>query len=90
METKISGTNWYRKYNDGYKEQGGIGYTSNDTTTATLNFLISFSNTNYSCIVTGSWKGTTDHGWDYVHSKTVSSCKVVSNQGNINYFACGY
>ena len=90
IETGVSGKQWYRKYSDGYKEQGGIGYANNDTKIAILNFLISFSNTNYSCVVAGSWESSTSGGWDYVHSKTVSSCKVVANRGDINYYACGY
>ena len=48
VETRVEGTSWYKKYNNGWVEQGGrtgwLGYGSRVGVT----FLIPFINTNYS------------------------------------------
>lgn len=48
-------TQWYRKWSDGWIEQGGIynhGSFIKDLPGANINFLINFSNTNYQIIAT--------------------------------------
>lgn len=49
VETYINETSWYRVYSDGWCEQGGL-YTN--TSTQTVSFLKTFSNTNY-CVYFG-------------------------------------
>ena len=51
IESSVSGTTWYRVYNDGWVEQGGIIYSvSNETRTITLPKAM--ANTNYYCACT--------------------------------------
>lgn len=46
-----SGTTWYRKYSDGWIEQGGTVGVSNGTHTSTKSFPLAFSTTNYILVV---------------------------------------
>ncbi len=82
------GTNWYRKWSDGWVEQGGNGKAP-----STLNFLLPFSN-DYQAFAT-----RTSGGYEYsviVTSKTSLSCYVdIRAQGNVlttgdfDFYACG-
>lgn len=44
------GNQWYRKWSDGWIEQGGVSTGAADNTGATINLLQSYSNTNYTLI----------------------------------------
>ena len=55
VETGGDSTQWYRKWNDGWIEQGGIynyGSFIKDLGGANINFLINFSNVNYQIFAT--------------------------------------
>ena len=78
---------WYRKWKSGWLEQGGTNF--NPT------FMKSFSNTNYTIII------TTTMGWGYVASinaKTTNGCTFHQWQsasgGNFSnsllWYACGF
>ena len=56
-QTWRSGNDWYRVYSDGWIEQGGITSQTNTT----INFLKSFSNTNY--IFTATKRNPTTDSW---------------------------
>ena len=93
-----SGTSWYRKYSDGWIEQGGrFTYNQNNSVHATLNFNISFTNTNYQIVGSGyRTDGSPNQGFVTFKDFNTSYCTVAlwddasSNPGIINWYACGY
>ena len=91
-ETWSSGTSWYRKYSDGWIEQGGSVSFGNDSPN-TVSLHAGFSNTNY----------TLTFGVQSVHdgcafrfigcqSKSTTSFSVWANKNYIvkDWHACGY
>lgn len=87
-------TTWYRKYSDGWVEQGGNS-SANHSNRATVTYPVSFSNDNFSLCVSNK-TNTNGEGYYWnaftVLSHTKSSC-VVSNWGGteeFSWFACGY
>lgn len=84
-----SGDKWYRKYSNGWIEQGGIWYTSNTT----LSFNIAFSNTNYTIV------GSENQGDDNAraikfnrNNATTTSIRMVGSANPIGvcWYACGF
>ena len=97
IESYISGTTWYRKYSDGWIEQGGRVTTT--ATSGTVTFYKAFSNTNYGIFCqegekpTAETAGTDTSGYaenigltNYTTTTVRYSC--VSNR-YFNWFACG-
>lgn len=90
-----NGQNWWRKYSDGFIEQGGIVTNAgNGYTTTTINLNIAFSSTNYSVCPIGTWKDGTGKG-SVIKGKTETYFVVewVSYTSNGLYpcwYACGY
>lgn len=87
-----SGSSWYRKYSDGWIEQGGIATVTWETVT----FVVPFSNTNYTSLITPLYHNTqTIFNWS-ITSKTTSKMIVTSgdSSGVTNrpccWYACGY
>ena len=88
----VDGKNWYRKYQDGWIEQGGYANRG------TITLVTPFSNTNYTCIAvctdqTGAMGTDSDTG-AYVKNKTTTSFyATIGFQYNgtsyISWFACG-
>ena len=71
-----SGYNWYRKYSDGFIEQGGtFGANTGAWADATLTFPIAFSNTNYNLFVQGNWSSA-ECSSCLVHARSASSVTV--------------
>lgn len=94
VDSGETSTTWYRKYSDGWVEQGGNS-SANHSNRATVTYPVSFSNNNFSLCVSNK---TNTHGEGYywnvftVLSNTKSSF-VVSNWGGtdkFSWFACGY
>lgn len=93
-----SGTSWYRKYSDGWIEQGGrFTYNQTNSGHTTLNFNISFSNTNYQIVGSGyRTDGNPNQGFATFRDFNTSYCNTAfwddnsSNPGIINWYACGY
>lgn len=50
-----SGKSWYRKWSDGWIEQGG--FLKFNTEEVTCSFHVSFSNTNYTVLLGFAWNG---------------------------------
>ena len=98
ITTYINGTSWYREYfSDSEKtqrvwlEQGGVISTSNDTN-YTVNFLKTFSDTNY-CIFKNMGRGGTGgvaERWMGFWSLTTSTA-VTGSLGSFTqrWYACG-
>lgn len=94
-ETFNDGANWYRKWSDGWVEQGGRG-----TTGSTKTFYLPFSDTSYLFIPafkldsTGNAWGITIRSGSftttsvYIASGDAGSRSTTSNQ-NYNWYACG-
>lgn len=70
------GTSWYRKWSDGWIEQGGP-YTSSDNKSYTITLNIKMATTYYHCDVTGGYNASTDRGWGFAYNKTTSNFKAV-------------
>ena len=64
---------WYRKYSDGWVEQGGEESLSG-TNSLTINLIIEFSDTNYNIQITkkGPNSGNNNASWCY-YNKTTNS-----------------
>jgi hypothetical protein len=96
VDTYQNGANWYRKWSDGFIEQGGrSGTIATDGIAYTLNFLQSFTNTNYFL----TYRPISTSAATLVFfclsdtNRTVSSAKIYaySTYCSGNYwYACGY
>ena len=97
-EVWSNGSNWYRKYSDGWIEQGGILVLSSavGNTTHTLN--VPFSNTNYLVLLMGNDSGTPS-AVDMMGTGTKTTTSFVSRflstsssglDTNRGWYACGY
>lgn len=98
VETGGTSSNWFRAWSDGFLEQGGVATLGSGdyTRSTTVSFLRSFSNTDYSILVTSLVK--TDRGFS--EDKTSSSCVVGTNakdvegltnkSTHVNWYACGF
>ena len=76
VESWRSGYNWYRKYSDGFLEQGGtFGANNGGWTDATFSFPKAFSNTNYNLFVQGNWSDPSASSC-LVHARSASSVTV--------------
>lgn len=94
------GTQWYRKYNDGYIEQGGYYDNGSDVqgVDVTINFLMPFTSNIYSAVCSPESTQTT--AWEsiaVVRSRTSTSVRFAwwSTSTGIKsrylmWFCCGY
>ena len=91
------GSNWYRKYSDGFIIQGVRVLQSAEKPTITL--PCPFSNSNYIAVVTSHETSSTSSGYDYVITKTNTTIQVLVHAGfsdanDANHYAnillCGY
>lgn len=94
VNTWSSRGNWYRVYSDGWVEQGGrvlVKATTYDAQPVTLHRT--FKRTNYYASVSSEITHSTDHSWDYAHTRTMTGFKAAA-AADINeyfyWFACGY
>ena len=85
------GTKWYRKWSDGWIEQGGV-HTFSGTTEQTVTFMKSFSNTDYIALfMAGSRSGSGADISIYLTTKDTSHVGVYPyKSGKLNWYACGY
>lgn len=88
-ETWHSGTSWYRKWSDGWIEQGGYNAGGSDYGNSTVTLPTSFAGTSYSVFVQSA-----SDNWDYgskMISRTKSSYVIGTRFGkNFHWHACGY
>ena len=84
-----NGTSWYRKWPDGWIEQGGYNAGGSDYGDSTVTLPTSFVGTDYSVFVQ-DWNG--DRAYDSaLISKTNSSYLIRTRFGkNFHWHACGY
>lgn len=85
--------NWYRKYSDGWIEQGGR--IAGTTTSGTVNFPIAFTNTNYTMTI-GQYMGSSTDTEGVAASTLISNYTTTSfrysttSQRDDNWYACGF
>lgn len=90
------GTKWYRKWSDGWIEQGELYLrTGTESTIRKITFLTPFTDTNYIFIARPLY--TTQTSWvveltDSTGAKTFRTKTTTDVQGDIsmNWYACGY
>ena len=94
IETYMSedGKSWWRKYSDGWIEQGGEGqFNAEGTQYNPVTTLVTpFSNTNYvvfaACTPSGWSRGVITHSL----TETTFKAGTGSGTGTFRYYACGY
>ena len=94
VDANQEGTTWYRKYSDGWIEQGGRTASLSDGE-ATVTFPIEFKDTNYSILTTSvnsSANSTTTIAKSLTKKTAVVTYDVEdgSGTGTIQWYACGY
>ena len=95
-KTWRSGSNWYRRWSDGFIEQGGL-YTSTENALITLTLNTPFSSTDYAFYRSPQWAGTASSGTYYCVgfvSKARTSVQFradsVGYYTKMGWYACGY
>lgn len=93
-ETWKSGEKWYRKWSDGWVEQGGRVYFNDDSHSNVLTFPIAFSDTNYTLTlgIEGTSGTALSIGMAGTKSRTATGVVIWSNVSFIkkDWYACGY
>ena len=94
------GTQWYRKYNDGYIEQAGLFDNGSDARgfTTSITFLAPFSSSVYSVQVTPGSTNTTNWDGTVIARAFTTTSMTIAFWGNsdpiraryLYWFACGY
>lgn len=94
LEKYVNGTSWYRVWSDGWIEQGGRVSISQDTQT-TVTLLKTFSNTNYTVLISACRSGTQTGGDGNFTVEYVSASQFKWSNGDDFggtgiWYACGY
>lgn len=89
VESQTDGTNWWRKYSDGWIEQGGY-VAKTGAQTITLN--TSFSNANYTINATSDGSRAADNFGVNIYAKTSTSFDMYlyPSYRGFHWYACGY
>jgi hypothetical protein len=88
-----SGTNWYRKYSDGWIEQGGYVYCGSHGTW--LSYQLPFSDTGY-YLNANAGEGTNGVRYVSFYSRNTTGAGMYTgddasfNAANLYWYACGY
>lgn len=93
-----SGGNWYRKYSDGWIEQGGRSTIPSVGAWSTINLHTAFSDTNYNILLAGSGTTMTTSATPYnirVKSDAITTTSFKISDGSKDdiyayWYACGY
>ena len=91
VETWSSGTSWYRKWSDGWIEQGGNTTSSSSTATTTL--PTAFSDTNYTVVATSkNGSSGSNPRYNVSNKKTTTFDVWFGSYSTYAYewYACGY
>ena len=90
-KTWVQGTSWYRKYSDGWIEQGG-GFTKVRDTNITITFPVAFKDTHYTIATSQYTHSSNEAPICSFTSKTNTG--IIHNYGSWGskwgWFACGY
>lgn len=84
-----SGNTWYRVWHSGFKECGGIYWKGSQVkTTVTLNFPVTFSNTNYTFHSKWLYNSTSGQASEYGEiytQRATTYAKIYDNAGWFGY-----
>lgn len=92
--TYSSGTSWYRKYSDGWIEQGGVSAVISDGSTS-ITFPTKFSNTNYT-VLSIARHPTSNSSITTVRDLTTTTVTLTfdvedgSGSSAVQWYACGF
>lgn len=93
VESWQSGYNWYRKYSDGWIEQGGHWYCPTTDTHQTVSYNVAFVDTNYTLQISmHSDRTNVNSGHsDWIQAKSTTGCTLHLDTypGTMNWYACG-
>lgn len=84
-----SGTSWYRKWSDGWTEQGGRITTS----TTTISFPTTFKDTNYTITVSQNDSASANVSRVAISARATSNFTIQRIENamlSFSWFACGY
>jgi hypothetical protein len=89
------GSSWYRKWSDGWIEQGGITKSARGTTSRTIKLRTTFSSINYFVVVQSYSGGSSSAQYNNFHviEKSRSSFSTIAGCGEVIaglWYACGY
>lgn len=93
VESKRNGANWYRKYSDGFIEQGGLTGKINIDNSTTITLTGPFTTTNYYVnfiVISGTTDGTHMHGVSAKTTTTFTARTYLFNDVPVAWYACGY
>ena len=93
VDAYSDGTNWYRKWSDGWLEQGGVINTAPANEIVTLTFLKPYSSKAYSILknIGGNTSAYQFDGYSSFYSLTTTSAKTNNAKIFIDtrWYACG-
>ena len=90
IETKFNPDgSWYRKFSDGYVEQGGQSIKKADWNKVTIIFPVPFKNTLYFVDAVTGYTAQTDSPCINEKTPTYFTCNFYNSTGNGNWYACG-
>ena len=82
---------WYRKYADGWVEQGGLLGSAGTYAWRTVTLPVTMANTGYTVVITGAWNDSSGNGSMLGNSKTTTRFNTyatnVNNEGS--FYVCG-
>jgi hypothetical protein len=89
------GLGWYRKWSDGFIEQGGITQSARGATSRTIKLCTTFSSNDYFVVVQSYTGGSSNAMYNNFHvaEKSLSSFSTISDCGEDIaglWYACGY
>lgn len=90
VETYVNGASWYRVYDDGWCEQGGVGTSTSDSGVSIV-FLKEFADTNYAVSITVIDNGSSNYS-TAAKVRTTSDMKIVcyTETKTMSWQAYGY
>lgn len=100
VDSYSNGSSWYRKYSDGWCEQGGVVQTG-AVTSYVISFLVEMRDTNYTALISNMWLGDDTGGVadqyliagasSYGKSTTTLRISTINNANYaLNWQVCGY
>ena len=85
-----NGDAWYRKWSDGWIEQGGLASSNLADVNQTVNLNVAFTTTNYTVVASpGAAQGNNDLRHCAVINKTTTSFTFIFSSTKM-WYACGY
>lgn len=95
VETSHNGSSWYRKWSDGFIEQGGVGPTFGVASSCTVTLNVPFTTTSYTFQGTLASNGAAiSHNGLNICRKTTSTVELYSDNRtggvHVEWYACGF